>query len=119
MAEPTNYIPDPSPDGAEIPTIQTGCSGGAFAVEELDGSPSVVGVSKIKVANGTLTDDGGGIVTLATGSGSGSGGTLSGAVDPNGSATGDPGYTYVNTAANTFWVKTSGTGTNTGWLQFV
>ena len=35
-------------------------------VEEIDGTPSVTGVNTIKVSNGSLTDDGGGIVTLDT-----------------------------------------------------
>jgi hypothetical protein len=42
-------------------------------VEEADGNPTVAGVTKIKVSNGTLTDDGGGVVTVTTGGGSGGG----------------------------------------------
>jgi len=37
-----------------------------LTVEEQDGSPSVAGVTKIKVPNGSLTDDGGGVVSLAS-----------------------------------------------------
>lgn len=44
----------------------------ALTVEETDGSPSVTGVTKIKVSGGTLTDNGSGTVTIATGGGSGS-----------------------------------------------
>lgn len=119
MPEPTNYVPDPMPEPHEVPTIQTGCSGGAFAVEELDGSPSVVGVSKIKVANGTLTDDGGGIVTLTTGGGSGADGTLYGTGSPEGAVSGSRGDTYIDTATITFWSKISGDATATGWAQVV
>jgi len=42
-----------------------GDSIGAITVEEEDANPSVEGVSKIKVSNGTLTDNGDGSVTLA------------------------------------------------------
>lgn len=44
-------------------------SSNAITVEEADGSPTVANVSKIKVSNGTLTDNGSGIVTVLTGSG--------------------------------------------------
>ena len=46
-------------------------SGGSLTVEEADGSPSVSSVTKIKVSNGTLTDDGSGTVTVTTGGGGG------------------------------------------------
>jgi hypothetical protein len=39
-------------------------TGGALTVQESDGTPSVASVSTINVANGTLTDDGGGEVTI-------------------------------------------------------
>ena len=42
--------------------------GGSITVEEIDGTPSVATVSKIKVTNGTMTDDGAGVVTLDFGS---------------------------------------------------
>ena len=42
-------------------------------VTETDGTPDVFGVSKIIVSNGTLTDNGGGIVTISTGGGGGGG----------------------------------------------
>ena len=38
-------------------------------VTEVDGAPDVRGVDKIIVSNGTLTDDGGGTVTITTGGG--------------------------------------------------
>lgn len=47
-----------------------GGGGAALTVEEIDGTPTVANVIKIKVTNGTLTDDTGGIVTLTTGGGS-------------------------------------------------
>ena len=47
-------------------------AGGSLEVKEIDGAPDVTGVSIIQVTNGTLTDNGGGNVTIATG---GAGGT--------------------------------------------
>lgn len=43
--------------------------GFGLTVKEQDGSPSVAPVNTIKVTNGTLTDDGGGVVSLTTGGG--------------------------------------------------
>jgi hypothetical protein len=40
-----------------------------LAVEEQDGVPAVLAVTKIKVSNGSLTDEGGGTVSLAAGGG--------------------------------------------------
>jgi hypothetical protein len=51
----------------EIKGITTAVS--TLTVEEQDGTPSVVNVTKIKVTNGTLTDDGGGVVSINTGGG--------------------------------------------------
>jgi hypothetical protein len=42
--------------------------GGSLTVEEADGTPSVSDVTTIKVTNGTLTDNTGGVVTLDFGS---------------------------------------------------
>jgi len=57
---------------------------GLLIFEEGDASPSVVGVSKVIVSNGTLTDDGGGQVTLTTGgAGGGDAVHLTGVDDPN------------------------------------
>jgi len=59
-------------------TIYSGSAAGRSGLEmvELDGSPDVRGVSKIKVSNTTLTDDGNGEVTLQTGGGGGGSGTV-------------------------------------------
>ncbi len=56
-------------DESPVTWVQVG--GGLLAVEEVDGTPSVSGVNTIKVSNGTLTDDGGGIVSITTGGGGG------------------------------------------------
>ncbi len=40
-------------------------------VQEVDGTPSVIPVNVIKVTDGTLTDNGGATVTIATGGGGG------------------------------------------------
>jgi len=47
---------------------ETSSGGGSLTVEEADGTPSVGSVVKIKVTNGTLTDDGSGVVSLDFGS---------------------------------------------------
>jgi hypothetical protein len=59
-------------------TIYSGSDAGKSGLEmvELDGSPDIRGVSKIKVSNTTLTDDGNGEVTLVTGGGGGGSGTV-------------------------------------------
>lgn len=59
-------------------SIYSGSDVGKSGLEmvELDGSPDVRGVTKIKVSNTTLTDDGNGEVTLTTGGGGGGGGTV-------------------------------------------
>ncbi|KKL75009.1 hypothetical protein LCGC14_2059180, partial [marine sediment metagenome] len=56
-----------------IPVDITGGGGGgaALTVKETDGAPSVSNVNTIVVTTGTLTDDGGGQVTIVTGGGSG------------------------------------------------
>lgn len=42
-----------------------------------------------------------------------------GAGSPEGAQVADPGATYFNTTDSTFWVKETGTGTNTGWAQLL
>ena len=44
----------------------------SLIIKEQDGSPSVTNVLEIRVSNGTLTDEGNGVVSLVTGGGSGS-----------------------------------------------
>ncbi len=51
---------------------------------------------------------------------SGAGGAgLSGSGSPQGVVSANPGQTYVDTAGHTFWIKETGSGTNTGWVQYV
>ncbi len=45
--------------------------GAALTVQDIDGTPTVLNVNKIKFTNGAVTDDGGGSVTVTTGSGGG------------------------------------------------
>jgi len=79
-------------DGPSLPPL---------TVEEQDGSPAVIPVLKIKVSNGTLTDDTGGTVSLTTGGGgsSGSPGGSNTQVQFNdaGSFGGDAGLVYNKT----------------------
>lgn len=49
--------------------------GSSLTVQEQDGIPTVSGVSTIKVTNGTLTDEGNGIISIDTGGSGGSGGS--------------------------------------------
>lgn len=63
------------------------------------------------------------VVTLISrrgGGGSGSGGSagnLFGVGSPEGAATGDVGFTYVQTDTGRLWTKITGTATNTGWQK--
>lgn len=50
---------------------------------------------------------------------SGSGSGLIGNSDPEGVVTADPGTTYYARTSQTFWVKETGTGTNTGWTELI
>lgn len=60
-----------------IPNKYTGSDAGGtttsfnLTVKEIDGIPTVSGVTTIQVSNGTLVDDGGGTVTITTSGGGG------------------------------------------------
>lgn len=116
MAE--NYVPDPMPDSYETSPGSggTGTAGTINVVKEADGSPSVTGVSTLVFSNGSVTDNGGGQVTVTVG---GADGTLFGAGDPEGSVTGSRGDTYYDTSTQAFYVKASGDATNTGWSALI
>jgi len=60
-------------DGLGGATWETPAGGGSITVEEVDGTPTVANVTKIKVTNGTLTDEGAGVVTIITCGGAGGG----------------------------------------------
>jgi hypothetical protein len=61
-------------EGFHLTEASTGGGGGStsITVKEADGTPNVSNVSTIVVSNGTLTNDGGGQVTISTGGGGGS-----------------------------------------------
>lgn len=61
-------------------TKYTGSNEGAegLRVRDQDGNPNVKPVNEIRVTNGTLTDNGDGVISLQTGGGGGGGGTPSG-----------------------------------------
>lgn len=121
MADPTNYLPDPMPDSFETSAstgVASGTAGTITLVKEADGSPAISNVTTLVFSNGSLTDDGGGQVTVTTG-GSGTDGTLFGAGSPEGSQSGSRGDTYYDTTNDTFWAKKSGDATSTGWVQVV
>jgi len=79
-----------------IPVDTTGGGGGgtALTVKEIDGVPSVANVDTIVVSNDTLTDDGGGQVTIQTGAG---GATSSGTATTSGC------YAHVQSSSSASW----------------
>jgi len=82
--------------------VTSGGGGGSsfnLTVEEQDGNPTVTNVNTIRVSNGTLTDEGGGVVSIVTGGGSV-------AVQGFGEV--------IDVAASTYALTTSYTGFNTG-----
>lgn len=56
-------------DGTTVSGVSPGSGGGgtALTVREQDGTPTVADVSEIRVGNGLLTDEGGGVVSIANG----------------------------------------------------
>jgi hypothetical protein len=90
--------------------IYTGSNAGKAGIEitETDGVPNVFGVSKIIVSNGTLTDDGAGTVTIATGGGGGGGVTTIGMGTTGLTPAGATGGAVV--VAGTLGVANGGTG---------
>ena len=44
---------------------------------------------------------------------------LHGTVNPEGNVEAWPGFTYLNTSTETVWVKKTGNGTKTGWIQVI
>jgi hypothetical protein len=81
-------------------------------ITETDGSPDVFGVTKIVVSNGTLTDDGAGVVSISTGGGGGGGGVTtlsfgSTGFSPNVASSG------VITVTGTLALGSGGTGATT------
>lgn len=55
--------------------------GGSITVKDIDGSPTITEVNTIEFSNGSVTDQGGGVVRVTTG-GSGSGDMLASVYDP-------------------------------------
>ena len=90
-------------NAADIVTV-SGLTGGSssLTVRDIDGTPSVSNVTTIEVTNGSLTDQGGGVVRIATsGSGGGGGGASStgvpsgvGFFDDSGSLSGNNTFIY-------------------------
>jgi len=65
------------------------------------------------IISGVGTFGGGGSAVIGGGAG------VVGTGSPEGAVTSDPGTTYFDTSGTAFWVKATGTGTNTGWTQIV
>ena len=51
----------------EVAISDTSEAGSTLAVQDVDGTPNISNVTRLKVTNGTLTDNGSGVVTLNTG----------------------------------------------------
>lgn len=88
------------------PISFTGVTAGGLTVKELDGNPNVPNVTTIQVSNGSLTNDGGGVVTINTGGGGGAGTVTSI------TAAADSGAGTAITTSGTF-TFTGGTGIDT------
>lgn len=85
-------------------------AGGSLRVREVDSNPNVSPVTEIVVTNGTLTDNGSGVVTITTGGGGGSSSGVAGSVQFSGGA-----GAFNSDGAVFFWDNTSkrlGIGTN-------
>jgi|7_EtaG_2_1085326.scaffolds.fasta_scaffold02461_7 hypothetical protein len=94
--------------------------GGSITVKEVDGTPSVSGVTTINVSNGTLTDDGAGEITLTTGGGGGSPSSPVNSVQFNeaGAFGGDAEFSWTGTTLHvTGTTSLSGTLNLTGTLN--
>jgi hypothetical protein len=78
---------------------------GVITVREEDGTPSVSPVTTLRVANGTLTDNGSGSVSISTGAGSGANWAALGTT--NSTLAGDA-YMYSATVTNMLTVVSNG-----------
>ena len=83
----------------------TGNQDAVPTVEEEDGSPSVYAPSKIKVTNGSLTDNGDGSVSIVTGGGGGGTGDVTDVGDCTGGAC------FTGSSGNTLTFKGATSGT--------
>ena len=85
---------------------------GLLKVTEQDGTPFVGNVNEIKVSNGTLTDDGGGTVSVTTGGGGGGAGTVT-SVSTSLSGISVATSTTTPALSGTLGVTSGGTGATT------
>ena len=85
---------------------------GLLKVTEQDGTPFVGNVNEIKVSNGTLTDDGGGTVSVTTGGGGGGAGTVT-SVSTSLSGLSVATATTTPAISGTLGVASGGTGATT------
>jgi hypothetical protein len=116
-----NYTP--LPNGSLVPGVSAVAGGDVLYGS---GNPNTLGVT---ATPGTLffnsadssiwTTTNGTTWTQFTGGGSGTLTTLSGTGSPEGAVVGSPGWTFTQTDTGSFWVKKTGTATNTGWIEIV
>jgi hypothetical protein len=97
-----------------VAQIYTGTDKGSglLKVTEQDGTPFVGNVNEIKVSNGTLTDDGGGTVSVTTGGGGGGAGTVT-SVSTSLSGISVATATTTPALSGTLGVTSGGTGATT------
>lgn len=100
-------------DGDAVP-----CQAGDFFKADWPGifekvEVSATGGGAILIVGFGLSESMGGVTI----SGSGAGIVITSS--PEGSITADPGTLAYNTTDGTFWVKATGTGTNTGWVNLI
>lgn len=110
------YVPTvkhPNPANVGTASITTG-SGNPTGTTALPGTVyyDTVGSTFYYTADGTTW-------TAIAGGGGGTTTTLNGTGSPEGAITGSPGWTYLQTDTGSFWVKKTGTATNTGWLELI
>jgi hypothetical protein len=84
-----------------------------------NGGGSTGGVSQIVAGTNVTVSPAGGTGAVTVNATGGSSGTFSGTGSPQGAQVGSPSNTYLDTSGNHFWVKATGTGTNTGWVEIV
>ncbi len=105
----------PPERGPEYVAPRCGCiTSGAGAPDNADGGDNDFYVD---TDTGAIYQKQDGVWT-SIGSGATGGGGLAGTGSPEGSVTADPGQTYLDTTANSLWIKKTGTG-NTGWIQLI
>lgn len=59
------------------------------------------------------------LCNISAGGGGGGSSNIVGSGSPEGAETADPGVMYLDEDINSLWMKKTGTGTTTGWVQLI